>query len=102
MSDRVRVAAASEIPVGSSLECVVGDRIVALFHTDDGWFAIDGICAHAGGPVAQGKVSGGIVTCPWHGWQYNLATGHHCLNARIQQTCFQVEVEADEVFISFH
>lgn len=99
MSERARVATASEIPVGGSRECVVGDRIVALFHTADGWFAIDGICAHAGGPIAQGQVSGGIVTCPWHGWQYHLASGQHCLNARIQQSCFRVEVIDNEVFV---
>lgn len=100
MSIRVRLASAHEIPVGTGREFVAGDRIVALFHTADGWHALDGICSHAGGPLAQGRVEDGVVTCPWHGWQYRLATGHHCLNSRIQQSCFTIDVVGDDLFVT--
>ncbi len=100
MLTRVRIAAAAEIPEGSGREFVVGDRIVAVFHTSDGWYAIDGICSHAGGPLAQGQVAGNVVTCPWHGWQYRLTTGQHCLNSRIQQTCFVVEEVGADLFVT--
>lgn len=99
MAHRVRVAVRSDIPVGTGREFVVEGRILALFHTDEGWSALDGICSHAGGPLAQGKVSEGVVTCPWHGWQYHLSSGHHCLNRRIQQACFPVEVDGDDVYV---
>ncbi len=79
---------------------MVADRIVAVFRKDSGWSALDGICSHAGGPLAQGKIAGGVVTCPWHGWQYHLGTGQHCLNSRIQQACFLVEEVGDDLFVT--
>ena len=100
MPVRVRIAASADIPLGEGREFVVGDRIVAVFCTDTGWSAIDGICSHAGGPLAQGKVTGNVVTCPWHGWQYQLETGHHCLNSRIQQACFVVEEVGSDLFVT--
>ena len=66
----------------------------------DGQFqAIDGICAHQGGPLAKGQLVEGIVTCPWHGWQFQVANGQHCLNPRICQTTFEVKIEAGDVFV---
>ena len=100
MPIRTRIAAPADIPLGEGREFVVGTRIVAVFRTSDGWSAIDGICSHAGGPLAQGKLSGNVVTCPWHGWQYDLSTGHHCLNSRIQQSCFVVEEQGDDLFVT--
>ena len=97
MSQRVRVAASSEIPAGGSRECVVGDRIVAVFHTAEGWFAIDGICAHAGGPVAQGKVSGGIVTCPWHGWRFDPLTGISEYDPSISISTYPTHLDGNEI-----
>lgn len=98
MSHRHRVASVSDVPNGEGREFVVGGRIVALFHVDGQFFALDGICPHAGGPLARGKLNGCIVTCPWHGWQFDVATGRHCLNSRLQHPSFSVTVEGDEVF----
>ena len=100
MSIRVRIAAPSDIPEGTGREFVVGSRIVAVFRTAEGWSAMDGICSHAGGPLAKGQVTGNIVTCPWHGWQYQLANGHHCLNSRIQQACFDIEAVGEDLFVT--
>ncbi len=99
MTELVRLAAVADIPEGTGREFTVGDRVVALFHTAEGWYAIDGICSHAGGPLAQGRVEAGVVTCPWHGWQYRLESGHHCLNHRIQQTSFAVEIMDGDVYV---
>ena len=99
MSEKHRVASLDDIPADSGLEVIVGDRIIALFKVDGLVHAIDGICAHAGGPVAQGVLEGSIVTCPWHGWQYDVATGTHCLTPAICQQSFEVTVEGDDVFV---
>lgn len=99
MSQRYRVASVADVPAGTSKEFVIAGRIVALFHIDDQFYALDGICPHAGGPLAQGHVSGTIVTCPWHGWQFNVTTGRNCLNSHLCQTSFPLVVEGDDVFI---
>jgi nitrite reductase (NADH) small subunit len=71
----VRVATTAELADNSALEVLVGGEVVAIFRTNNRLFAIDGICAHQGGPLARGKVSEDCVTCPWHGWRYKLESG---------------------------
>ncbi|MFT5326993.1 MAG: nitrite reductase (NADH) small subunit, partial [Planctomycetaceae bacterium] len=88
MPEKHRVASLSEIPTDSGLEVTAGGRVIALFKTEDGVRAIDGICAHAGGPLGKGKLDGTVVTCPWHGWQYDINTGSHCLTPTICQQPF--------------
>ena len=88
-----------DVPPGSSQEFTVGGRIVALFNDAGQFHAIDGICAHQGGPLAKGKFKDGVVTCPWHGWQFQVANGNHCLNPRICQTSFEVRIEEGGVFV---
>ena len=94
-----KVADVSELPPGTAKEAVVEGRIVALFNVDGQLQAIDGICAHQGGPLAKGKLTGSVVTCPWHGWQFDVTSGQHCLNPRICQSVFEVKVENGAVFV---
>lgn len=79
------VASLEECPPGACLERVVGDRIVALFNVDGEVFALDGVCPHQGGPLGQGELRANIVTCPWHGWQFDVRTGHNLVNSQIRQ-----------------
>ncbi len=99
MSNWIEIAKVADVAVGSGKELTVGDRIVALFNVDGQFHAIDGICAHAGGPVGDGELSGCIVTCPWHGWQYDVSTGAMCLNDQIRLESFPVKVEGDSVLV---
>jgi nitrite reductase (NADH) small subunit len=100
MPEWIKVARVDEIPAGTGLEVVAGDRIVALYRCEAGVFALDGICPHSGGPLANGKVQNQIVTCPWHGWQFNVTNGRHCLNANLTQPRVLVRVENDDVFVA--
>lgn len=99
MSDWQKLIAVADVPVGSGKEFAVSGRIVALFNVDGQFQAIDGICAHQGGPLAKGSLVEGVVTCPWHGWQFQVGNGQHCLNPRICQTTFEVKVEMGDVFV---
>ena len=100
MANWIRVASVAEIPPGSGRELMAGSNIVAVFHVADGQFyALDGICPHAGGPLGVGALAGDVVTCPWHGWQFNVKTGHHCLNQRIQHRTFPVQVTGEDVLV---
>lgn len=99
MGQWVRVAAVEEIPQGTGLEVVAGDHIVAVFRTGETFCALDGICPHAGGPLAKGHLNGSIVTCPWHGRQFDVQTGRDCLNANLSQPRFPVKVEGTAVWV---
>ena len=94
-----RVAAVSDLSDGSALEAVVNGRVVALFQVDGKIYALDGMCPHAGGPLGKGTVNGCIVTCPWHGWQFDVTTGQHCLTENLTHEQFVVRVDGDDIYV---
>ncbi len=87
------------VPHGSARELTAGGRVVALFNVDGVFYALDGICPHAGGPLGEGALSGCVVTCPWHGWQFDVTTGQHALNPRIEQVRIPVKIEGNDVWV---
>jgi nitrite reductase/ring-hydroxylating ferredoxin subunit len=86
----VVVATSDAVDEGSAIEVIVEDQILAIFRDSGVLYALDGMCAHQGGPIAQGEVAGGCVTCPWHGWQYELKTGIQTINRQPLQRTFPV------------
>ena len=99
MSQRHRIAAVADVPPGTGIEAVAAGRMIAVFNVDGEFHAMDGVCPHSGGPIGQGALSGCIVTCPWHGWQFDVTTGTHQLNANLHHPVFPVTVEGDDVYV---
>lgn len=99
MSNWIRIASVEECPPGSASELVASDRIIALFNVDGEFHALEGICPHQGGPLGKGKLAGCIVTCPWHGWQFDVQSGQHQTSASLVHTKFPVKVEGDNVLV---
>ena len=99
MSDWRQVASVEECPPGTALEIVSDDRVVALFNVDGTFYALDGVCPHQGGPLGQGKLDGCTVTCPWHGWQFDVESGQSQLSKSIVQPRFPVRVDGDRVLV---
>ena len=92
MSETVQLIAVQDVPAGKSAEVVAAGRIFAVYNVDGSFYVLDGICPHAGGPLGKGMLHGCHVTCPWHGWQFDVTNGQHRLNAGLQQPAFDVEV----------
>lgn len=89
-----------EFPPGSAQELVLAGRIVALFRVgEDQVFALDGICPHQGGPLGKGRLQDCIITCPWHGWQFDVRTGQHQVNQSLRHASFPVRIEAGIVYV---
>jgi len=86
----IEVATSEAVAEGSAIEVLAKQQIIAIFRHRGQLYALDGMCAHQGGPIAQGKVGDGCVTCPWHGWQYELATGIQTINRQPLQQTFEV------------
>ena len=95
----VKMATLDELPPGASKEVEHGGRIYALFNVDGVISAIDGICPHQGGPLADGAIEGTSVTCPWHGWQFDVRTGKTPMGSRVKQAVYEVKVEGRDVLI---
>ena len=100
MSRWIRLAAVSDLPAGSGGEFVAGGRIVALYNVGGQFHALDGICPHQGGPLGKGQLQGCIVTCPWHGFQFDVTTGQHQTSRSLVQERFPVKVEGGGVWVN--
>lgn len=96
----VKMATLDELPEGGSKEVEHDGRIYALFNVSGAIHAIDGICPHQGGPLADGAIEGTTVTCPWHGWQFDVCSGKTSLGAKIKQAVYPVKVEGQDVLVS--
>ena len=99
MAEWVRVASLQDCPPGSATERVAGDRIVALFNVDGTLYALDGICPHQGGPLGKGRLEGAVVTCPWHGWQFDVRTGQHQVNQSLCHARLETRIDEKSVFV---
>lgn len=99
MTQWVRVASVEDVPVGTGKELTAAGRVIALFNVEGEFYALDGVCPHAGGPLGEGVLQGDVVTCPWHGWQFQVTSGQHCLNANLQHTAFPIKIEGSDVLV---
>jgi nitrite reductase (NADH) small subunit len=89
----------ADVLPGCGTETVVAERIVALFNVGGEYFALDGVCPHQGGPLGKGKLVGCIVTCPWHGFQFDVTTGQHQTSRSLVHPKLAVKVEGDDVLV---
>ena len=97
----VKMATAGELVPGQAREVEHDGRIYALFRLEDGSIsAVDGICPHQGGPLADGPVHGTCVTCPWHGWEFDVKTGVTPINKRMKLPVFPVRVDGEDVMVA--
>ncbi|MGM0929272.1 MAG: Rieske 2Fe-2S domain-containing protein [Actinomycetota bacterium] len=69
------VLAASELTDGTPQLVQVGDLSLVLYGSDGTLRALDSVCSHMGGPLDEGTVDDGCITCPWHGSTFRLADG---------------------------
>ena len=78
---------------------MVEDRRIALFNLHGTIHAIDNHCTHRDGPVGAGELKDAVITCPWHGWRFNVTTGR-CLEQEGENLRqYSVTVEGDDILI---
>src|SRR6201982_1315222 len=95
----VRAVKASEVGPGSIREVQLGGTTIAVANVGGSFYAINNTCLHRGGPLGQGSLEGKVVTCPWHGWQYDVSTGKTVQNPNAGVGCYATEIRGDDVFI---
>ncbi len=95
----LRAAKRNEIPPGTIREIQLGGRTIAVANVDGRFYALDNTCLHRGGPLGQGELEEKVVTCPWHGWQYDVTTGKTLVNPAVGVPTFAVELRGEEIFV---
>ena len=99
MVEFIDVASVDDVPVGRARACAVGGKTVAVYHTQQGFFATDNTCPHRGGPLAEGDLLGDEIVCPWHFWSFKVTTGENVADPSLQIPTHEVRVEGDRILV---
>jgi len=99
MADFVKVATLSDLPPGTAKAVEVGGNSVALYNVGGTVYATTNTCPHRGGPLGEGELSESVITCPWHGFQYDVTTGKCQTNPALSLGCHPVRVEGQDVLV---
>ena len=100
MPNFTRVANVSDLKPGENKVVNANGTEVALFNVDGEFFAISNTCLHRGGPLGEGMLDGDVVTCPWHGWRFNVKTGISPVMPTAKIATHQVKVEGNDVMVA--
>jgi len=101
MSQPVPLAKISEVALGKAKSVVVDGTRIAVFHTSEGFFAIEDRCTHAEVRLSDGWVEGACVACPWHGAQFDLRTGEALTGPAILATrSFPLQIVDDVILVA--
>lgn len=100
MAELVKVITVQEIKPGQAILVQAAGKDIALFDVNGQFFAIDDVCAHAGGPLSEGTLEGTTVTCPWHGSKYDVRSGQVLAGpAQTNVASFPLKVEGEDIMI---
>jgi len=101
MPEFTRVADVSDVTDQGKLLVEVEGEVVALFHVDGGFYAIDDVCTHDGGPLVDGELSGFKIACPRHGAKFDIRTGAALSMPAVRPTrAHAVKVENGGVWVA--
>ncbi len=95
----VRVADARELGDGKGKVVRVEGRTLAIFRVGNEYFALDNYCLHRGGPLGEGELEGYNVTCPWHGWTYDVRTGSFEVIPPLKVKTHPIRLEGDSLMV---
>ena len=99
MSDFESVGTVDDFELGQGKAVVYDGRMVAIFRTNDGWYAIDDLCPHMGASLAEGYLEADAVSCPWHAWRFCIKDGKWEDNPNTKVDCFEVKVQGNDVLV---
>jgi NAD(P)H-dependent nitrite reductase small subunit len=100
MPVKARCGKAAELPPGSSKVVQIRGHAVAIFNMGGALYALDNTCPHQGGPLGEGYLEdNGIVSCPWHGWTFDLKTGVSPIDPDLKVACYPVRVADGDIVV---
>lgn len=98
----ISVAKVGEIAPGGVKVVRLDDVPVAVFFVDGAYYALEDVCTHDGGPLAEGPLEGCVVECPRHGAKFDIRTGAVlALPAISPVPTYQVRVVGDDIQVGW-
>jgi NAD(P)H-dependent nitrite reductase small subunit len=99
MTDFIDAGPTGDLPLGRAKAVSAGEKKIAIFHTANGFFALDNTCPHRGGPLAEGDIIKDEIICPWHLWGFELATGLCPGNPEIAVATHEIRIDDDHILV---
>src|SRR5262245_62126884 len=101
MAEFRKVSSVADIPVGAGKKVEIDGKAFALFNVGGTICAIGEHCPHRGGPLSEGTLEERQVTCPWHGWTFDVTTGNRVgfPEGMGKIATYKVRVEGDDVLV---
>jgi len=100
MSKEYRVGSVAAVLAGETGLVDVNGTELALFVADDKIVVTQGQCPHAQGPIHQGEVEDCILTCPWHGWSFDLLSGQCNEDDSMQLKIYPIRIDGDDILVT--
>jgi 3-phenylpropionate/trans-cinnamate dioxygenase ferredoxin component len=95
----ILVAKLEDIPDGERKIVRVDGLSIGIFHHKGDFYALHNSCLHRGGPVCTGRLEGDVLTCPWHGFQYNVTNAQLLIDPNASLDHYPVTLRDGEVHI---
>jgi len=95
----VAVLDASAVPPGEIVEVIHDGTPLAVANVDGELYALDNVCPHAGGPIGDGELEGHLVTCPFHGWSFDVRDGSCATVEGMDVPTFEVRQVDDAICV---
>ncbi len=94
------IAYLSDLPEGkiTPVHLEKGEMII-LIKRGQAVYALDAICPHMGGPLEEGSIEGGCITCPWHGWQFDIGTGESITSPGEDLKKYPLKIEGNKIYL---
>ncbi len=100
MPERIKVATIDQLKPGQMMYASIDGLPVALANVDGVIYAFGDSCRHQGGSLSSGVLRDDVVTCPWHGWAYNVCTGKSLIPpVGLRIPTYAVETDGDDVYV---
>ena len=100
MPEFIKAAKVGDLQPGEAKVIEAGGKTLALCNVDGAFHAVDNTCVHRGGPLGEGSLDGTTLTCPLHGWGYDVTTGACTVNPAAHITRFETKIEGDDILIA--
>ena len=88
-----KIAKTSDIGEGAGKTFTIEGQTIAVFNKGEEFFAIEDTCKHKGGSLGEGELNGDTITCPLHGWQYNITNGEFLINPQVKAENGEISLE---------
>ena len=96
----IYIGQVGDIPEGERTIIQADDLSIGVFHHKGNWYALLNSCLHRGGPVCTGPLEDDVLTCPWHGYQYNLPDGRLLLDRSASLPMYPIDMREGELYLT--